>query len=252
MAPNGEDTGMLLTEEERQRYARQMFLEDWGEDKQQRLKESTVFVAGAGGLGSPVCIYLAVAGVGHLRICDGDSPELTNFNRQILHDAGRIGTNKAVSAKMTLERLNPHVEVTALAEMITRENVDALVAGAALIVDCTDNFPARYALNEAAVRGGIPFIFGAIWGTEGMLSFFHPPATPCLACVFPEAPSREESPVLGATAGAVGCLQALEALKYLSGTGKNLRGKLLLWDGGAMDFRTIALPKEPACSVCGT
>jgi len=181
----------MLSEEELKRYTRQMIMDKWGEETQQRLKTSTVFIAGAGGLGSPVSIYLTVAGIGNIRICDFDSPDWSNLNRQILHNHGRIGTNKALSAKQTLNELNPHVTVTAITDKIVAENVDDLVGDAALIVDCMDNFPTRYLLNESAIRKRIPLVFGSIWGMEGQLSFLSPPETPCLKCMFPEAPPAE-------------------------------------------------------------
>lgn len=228
-----------------------MMMEGWGEEKQRKLKGSTVFIAGAGGLGSPVSIYLAVAGVGNIRICDFDSPDWSNLNRQILHDNTRIGTNKAVSAKMTLERLNPEITVTAIPDMIVEDNVDRLVGNADIILDCMDNFPTRYLLNECAIRKNIPLVYGSIWGIDGRLSFIHSPETPCLRCIFPEAPPKEVFPVLGATPAVIGSLQALETLKYLSGSGKNLKGQLLVWEGGTVDFQKFKIRKDPDCPTCG-
>ncbi len=241
---------MNFTEEELKRYHRQMLMDGWGEDKQRKLKQSTIFIAGAGGLGSPVSIYLAVAGIGHIRICDFDSPDWSNLNRQILHDHTRIGTNKAVSAKKTIEQLNPSIKVSAFTDKIVAENVDELVGDAELILDCMDNFPTRYLLNECAIRKGIPLVYGSIWGMEGRLSFIKSPETPCLRCFFPEAPPSEVFPVLGATPGVIGCLQALEAVKYLTGVGTNIKGKLLVWDGRKTEFRTFRAPKDPDCPAC--
>ena len=153
---------MGLSEQELKRYNRQMMIEGWGEATQRKLKGSTVFIAGAGGLGSPVSIYLAVAGVGNIRICDFDSPDWSNLNRQILHDHTRIGTNKAVSGKMTLERQNPDIMITAFTDTIVAENVDELVGDADIILDCMDNFPTRYLLNESARRKKIPLVYGSI------------------------------------------------------------------------------------------
>jgi len=239
-----------LRESEQKRYHRQMLLDGWGEPAQRKLKASTVFVAGAGGLGSPASIYLAVAGVGHIRLCDFDAPELANLNRQILHDDSRIGINKALSGKATLERLNPSIHVTALTEKIVAENVDALVDDAAIIVDCMDNFPTRYLLNESAIRKRIPMVHGSIWGLEGRLTFLQPPATPCLRCVFPEGPPKEVFPVLGATPGVIGVMEAMETLKYLTGMGDNLRSRLLLWNGADMEFHTLRIRKDPDCPAC--
>lgn len=242
---------MKLTEEELKRYHRQMIMDGWGEATQEKLKNSTVFIAGAGGLGSPVAIYLAVAGIGHIRICDFDSPDWTNLNRQILHDHTRIGTNKAISGKLTIERLNPHVKVTALTDSIIAKNVDELVGDAAIIVDCMDNFATRYLLNESAIRKNIPLVYGSIWGLDGRLSFIKSPETPCLSCIFPEPPPSEIFPVLGATPGVIGSLQALETIKYLTGIGKNIKGKLLVWDGSKTEFRIFKAIKDPHCPVCG-
>ncbi len=242
---------MTLSSDELKRYARQMMMDGWGEATQEKLKSSRVFIAGAGGLGSPVSIYLTVAGVGHIAICDFDSPDLTNLNRQILHDHTRINVNKAVSAKMTLEKLNPHAEITALTDRIGADNADRLVGDADIIVDCMDNFPTRYVLNDCAIRKRIPMVYGALWGMDGNLSFIQPPGTPCLRCVFEEAPPKEVFPVLGTTPGVIGALQALEAIKYLTGIGTNLKGRMLVWDGGAASFQTVRLHKDPDCPSCG-
>lgn len=241
----------MLSEQELKRYNRQMLMEGWGEETQRRLKGASVFIAGAGGLGSPVSIYLAVAGVGHIRICDYDSPDWSNLNRQILHNHNRIGTNKAVSAAQTLRELNPDITVTAFTDKIVEENVDELVGESDIVLDCMDNFPTRYLLNASAMRKRIPLVFGSIWGMEGRLSFIQPPETPCLECIFPEAPPSEVFPVVGATPGVIGSLQAMEALKYLSGCGKNLKGKLLVWDGVNTEFRNLRAYKDPQCPACG-
>lgn len=242
---------MGFTQEELNRYNRQMMMEGWGIGTQEKIRNSTLFIAGAGGLGSPVSIYLAVAGVGNIRICDFDSPDWSNLNRQILHNHNRIGINKAISAKQTLEEMNPHISVTAFTDKIVEENVDELVGNADLILDCMDNFPTRYLLNESAMRKKIPLVHGSIRGIEGRLTFIHPPETPCLRCYFPESPPKEVFPVLGATPGVIGTLQAMEALKYLSGIGKPLKGKLLVWSGHDMSFRTFRGFRDPDCPSCG-
>jgi adenylyltransferase/sulfurtransferase len=229
-----------------------MMMAGWGEGTQLKLKGSTVFVAGAGGLGSPVCLYLAVAGVGRLRVCDHDAPEMSNLNRQILHDPSRIGMNKAVSAKATLATLNPDVEVTALTDAISGENVDAFVGGADIIVDCMDNFETRYLLNESALRKRIPLVHGAVWGLDGRLAFIRAPQTPCLRCIVPQAPPKEVFPVLGATPGVIGTLQAIETVKYLTGIGQPLSGELLAWEGARMRFLKLKFERDPTCPTCSS
>jgi adenylyltransferase/sulfurtransferase len=250
MTPSGRTT-MQLTAEDLERYQRQMMMAGWGERAQRILKESTVFVAGAGGLGSPAAIYLAVAGIGRLVICDFDRVERSNLNRQILHDDSRIGVNKAVSAHTTLTRLNPELKVVAPRTRIADDNVDELVADAELVVDCLDNFETRYVLNDSAIRKGIPLVHGSVWGLEGRMTFIQVPETACLRCIFPAAPPKEPFPVIGATPGVIGALQAMEAIKYLTGVGQNLKGRLLVWDGASMQVRSFRTERDPNCPGCG-
>lgn len=233
------------------RYHRQMLINGWGEEGQKKLKNSKVFIAGAGGLGSPVSIYLAVAGVGKITICDFDNVEITNLNRQILHTHTRIGINKAISAKITLNEINPDVEIETITEKITEENIFEIVGDSHIIVDCMDNMETRFILNEAAFKKGIPFVFGAIYGMQGMLSFIHAPETPCLRCIFSDAPPKEVFPVVGATPGVTGTLQAMEVIKYLVGIGETLKNKLLMWNGMKVEFKTVKAQKDPSCVVCG-
>ena len=241
---------IYLTPQELKRYNRQMMLEGWGKEGQKKLKSACVFVAGAGGLGSPVTIYLTVAGVGKIRLCDFDTAELSNLNRQILHHDARLGENKALSAKKTLKILNPSVEIEEFPVKITEENVDGLVGESQIIVDCLDNFPTRFVLNACAIRKAIPFIYASIWGLTGYMTFIDVPSTPCLACIFPEAPPPEVFPVVGVTPGVMGCLQATEVLKFLTGLGENLKNKLLIWDGLKMKFRTSNISRDKNCRVC--
>jgi adenylyltransferase/sulfurtransferase len=241
-----------LTPEEKQRYHRQMILPSWGEEGQRVLKDSCLFVAGAGGLGSPVAMYLAAAGVGALRICDSGTVELSNLNRQILHGDDRIGEEKSLSAEKTLKAVNPLVEIIPLTEKINADNIPSLVGDARLMVDCLDNFQTRYTLNEYAVKTGLPLIHAGVNGLCGQIAFIHPPETACLACLVPEGPPSEIFPILGATAGVLGCLEAMEALKYLTGTGELLKGRLLFCDGEIMHFQEVSFDKDPECRVCGS
>jgi molybdopterin/thiamine biosynthesis adenylyltransferase len=233
------------------RYQRQMILSEWGMETQKKLKSTKVFVAGAGGLGCPAALNLALAGVGHIRICDFDTVEISNLNRQFLHTEKSIGMSKARSAQETLLSINSEVTVEAISDEITDQNVDDIVGDAQVIVDCLDNFSARYALNQCAVEKGIPLVHGAIWGLEGRVVFLHPPKTPCLACIFPRAPSRGQLPVVGAVSCVTGSLQALETIKYLTGVGRLLAGRMLILDGSTMEFQELEVLRNPECSVCG-
>jgi len=240
-----------LSAEDRERYHRQILLPEWGEEAQERLRAATVFVAGAGGLGSPVAAYLAAAGVGTLRVCDSGRVELSNLNRQILHGQSDIGRDKPDSATDSLARLNPRVRVIPLSERITPGSAAGLVADASLIVDCLDNFETRFVINHFALDSGIPFVHAGVQGLCGQIGFFNPPQTACLACLVPDPPEASTFPIVGATAGLLGCLEALEGLKYLTGKGELLRGRLLFVDAAAMEFQEVSLEKDPACPVCG-
>ncbi len=242
---------VTLTNEDKTRYNRQMMLSGWGETGQARLKAATAFIAGAGGLGSPVAIYLAVAGVGHIKLCDADRLELSNLNRQVLHPQARVDRLKAESAAETLQALNPAIEVVAQAKYLDEHNINQLVARPDIIVDCLDNYETRYLLNDYSIRHGIPLVHGAVWGLSGQLSFLHPPHTPCLKCIVPEPPPKEIFPVLGATPGVVGTIQAMEALKYLAGVGTTLQGRLLLFEGEEMEFMPVQVERRPGCPACG-
>jgi molybdopterin/thiamine biosynthesis adenylyltransferase len=239
-----------LTEYDKTRYDRQMLIPGWGERGQLKLKSATVFIAGAGGLGSPVAIYLAVAGVGTICIADADTVELSNLNRQVLHTDSRIGEPKARSAQETLCQLNPTINIVSYSESLNESNLSQIVGRPDIVIDCLDNFPTRYLLNAYCAAYGIPFVHGAVHGLLGQVSFFSPPETPCLRCVFPEAPPKEKFPVLGATPGVIGSIQAMEALKYLTGTGSNLRSALLFFDGTDMTFSIINTSQSPTCPVC--
>ena len=240
-----------LTPDDKERFRRQIILPGWDEVGQKKVKQATVFIAGAGGLGSPVAIYLAAAGVGTLRICDCGEPELSNLNRQVLHSDKDIGKSKVTSARETLAQVNPHVAVEALSEKIVKDNVAELIGDSSIIVDCMDNFPTRHVLNEYACTNALPFVHAGVHGMSGQLTFIHTPETPCLYCIFPGSPPSEIFPIVGATAGVIGTLEVLETLKYLTGKGNLLKNRMLFWDGEQMHFHEITLQKEPHCSVCG-
>lgn len=238
--------GSLMNE----RYARQEAL--LGKMGQDKLEDTTVFIAGAGGLGSPASMYLAAAGIGNIRICDMDVIELSNMNRQILHTEERIGTSKAESAKKTLEHLNPECSVTAFSERIDDTSVLRLIEDADIIVDCMDNFDARFTLNKAALDLDIPLMHGAVAGFTGQATLVLPGKTPCLSCIFQNAKTTTKTPVLGACAGVIGSIEAAEVVKYLTGTGSTLAGKLLLYDGAENTMEIFTVKKSPRCPMCAT
>lgn len=233
------------------RYNRQMMIGGWGEDGQARIKAATVFIAGAGGLGSPVALYLAAAGVGRLRICDADKVELTNLNRQILHSDERIGQAKAESARKTLCTLNPSIQVEPLPVFLDQDNAEEVIGQPDIVVDCLDNYETRYLLNRFCIAHRIPLVHGAVWGMFGQLSFLFPPETPCLKCLTPEPPPKSVFPVVGVTPGLIGCLQAMEVLKFITGAGENLKSKLLAFDGADSAFFTLKLHRVKTCPDCG-
>lgn len=247
-----------LSDRERERYTRQLALPSWGEEAQLRLKAATVFVAGAGGLGSAVVLYLAAAGVGCIRVCDRDTVELSNLNRQILHPEQGMEMRKAVSAQEAVARLNSEVRVVPLVAEMTAQNVGALAAGADILLDCLDNVPSREVLNGLSVSVPLPLVHAGVRGLGGQLSFLRPPATACLACFMQEVSDREPGgaepgppPILGAVAGAMGCLQALETLKYLTGIGERSENRIVFLDGETMSFEEVEIAKDPGCLVCG-
>ena len=239
----------MITDEERKRYARQILM--IGEEGQERLKAACVLVAGVGGLGTVISLYLAAAGIGHLRIVDCDAVEESNLNRQILHWGGDVGRRKTDSAGGKLASLNPLIRIEALSCRIDEESVRELTRGCGLIVDGMDNFPTRYLLNQAAVDLGIPFIHGAVRGLFGQTTTVIPGKTPCLRCLFPTSPPPELFPIIGATCGVIGSIEAAEAIKLLTGQGRPLAGRLLLWDGAAGGTDSLVIERDPCCPVCG-
>ena len=241
----------MLTEDELIRYDRQIMIKGIGEDGQERLKKARVFVAGGGGLGSPISIYLAVAGVGTIRLVDHDTVELSNLNRQILHGNGDTGKRKIDSAVQKLENLNKDVTVEAVAETITEKNISRLVGDCDLIVDAMDNLPTRYALNRAAIDKNIPFFHGAVYGFEGRAMTVIPGRTACLWCIYQGRVTQGKFPVIGVAPAVIGCLQATEVIKYLTGIGELLTGQLLMYDGLNLEFTKLEVKRDPNCQHCG-
>jgi len=239
-----------LSSKEKERYKRQILLEDDYGFSQEKLKKSTVFIAGAGGLGSPAALYLAAAGVGRLIIADYDCLDLSNLNRQILHSTSGIGLLKADSAQKRLAELNPEIKVETHAVKING-NIAEVSAGADLIIDCLDNIEARYILNDYSLKTLTPIVHGGINGYAGQISFISPPETVCLRCIFPE-PFKTDGPipVIGASAGIIGSMQAMEAVKYLTGSGDLLKNKLLIIDGFTWEIADLNLEKNPECKAC--
>ena len=241
----------MLTRDELGRYDRQIIIEGVGEEGQEKLKQAKVFIAGAGGLGSPAAMYLVAAGVGMIRVVDHDRVELSNLNRQVLHWDEDIGKKKVDSAAAKLKRLNPGVTVEAVEEMITEANISRLVADFDLVVDAMDNLPARYLLNKVAIEKNIPFFHGAVHGFEGRAMTILPGKTACLRCVYRGVIPGEKFPVIGVTPAVIGCIQAAEAIKYIVGIGQLLTNRLLVYDGLHMKFTEFKVKKNPNCEHCG-
>ncbi len=240
----------MLTRKEIERYDRQLLMKQIGEAGQQKLKQAHVFLAGAGGLGSPISLFLVAAGVGKIRIVDPGRVELSNLNRQILYRSGDLGEMKVVCAKKALESLNPDIEVEAIPERIQTDNVDELVGGCDVIVDALDNYTARYMLNQAAFRKGIPFVHGAVEEFYGQATTIIPGRTNCLKCLVPEGPAQQTWPIIGVTCGLIACIQASEVIKYILGIGDLLENRLLIIDGLRTKVEEMELERTPNCEIC--
>jgi molybdopterin/thiamine biosynthesis adenylyltransferase len=241
-----------LSPEELERYDRQLRLFGFGVESQLRLKASRALIVGVGGLGSAAALYLASAGVGFLRIIDDGYVELSNLNRQILYNTGDISRRKVYVAAKSLRGLNPDVKVEAVGEKLTEGNVREMLSDVDLAVDCLDNFRARFILNDACVELGKPLIHGAIYGAEGRLMTIIPGKGPCLRCLIPREPAEHDKiPVLGPLPGIVGALEALEAIKVITGLGEPAVGKLIVIDGMDLSFYTMEIRRNPGCPACG-
>jgi adenylyltransferase/sulfurtransferase len=252
------DPNVDLSDEQLLRYSRHILLPELGIDGQQKLLAAHVLVIGAGGLGSPVSLYLAASGVGRITLCDHDKVDLTNLQRQIVHHTDAIGTQKVESARRTLARINPEVKVIALAERIQGSRLEEVVNQADIVVDATDNFATRHAINRACVQFHKPLVSGAGVRFDGQVAVFdlRRKDSPCYNCLFPEDGEAEEMrcAVMGVFAplvGIIGSIQAAEALKLIMGVGEPLHGRLWLLDALTMQTRTVKLSRDPACKVCG-
>ncbi len=246
-----------LNQEEIKRYSRHLLIPEVGMEGQRKLKQASALVVGSGGLGSPVALYLAAAGVGRIGIVDYDVVDASNLQRQVLHSTAGVGTPKVESARQRLLELNPDIQVDVYDTAFTSENARQIAGPYDILVDGTDNFPTRYLINDLSVFTGKPYVYGSIFRFEGQVSVFDSREGPCYRCLFPEppppgsVPSCSEAGVFGVLPGTIGTLQATETLKLILGIGEPLIGKLLLYDALEMSFMTVQLRKNPACKVCG-
>ena len=241
------------------RYSRHILLPQIGYEGQDKLVNSHALIVGAGGLGAPVALYLAAGGVGKLTICDFDVVDLTNLQRQIIHTTQSVGLNKALSAKQTLQTINPEAIVETVQQKSTEEAFTALINNAGVVIDCSDNFATRYALNRICFKLNKPLVSGAAIGFEGQITVydFRNEVSPCYHCLFPDTGENSETRcadngVFAPLVGMIGTAQAAEAMKLLLGVGKSLQGRLLLLDALAMEWREIKLKRDAACKVCGS
>lgn len=250
------DVPRTLTAEQRERYSRHLLVSEVGLEGQTKLLDAKVLLLGAGGLGAPTALYLAAAGVGKLGIVDDDVVDLSNLQRQVIHNTETVGEPKVESAKAYIQKLNPGVEVETYQTRLDASNIMEIVRDYDVIVDGVDNFPTRYLLNDASVRLDIPVVSAAILGFEGQLSVFVPHDGPCYRCLFPEPPPAELAPscgangVLGVLPGTMGLLQATEVIKLIIGAGDLLKGRLLMYDALAAETREVRVRRDPECPVC--
>jgi len=241
---------------ERERYARHLSLPDIGPAGQERLRAARVLIVGLGGLGSPVALYLAAAGVGTIGLVDADTVTRSNLQRQVIHDETQIGRPKVASAEHRIRTLNPDVRVETFAEQFTEDRALAIAEGYALIVDGVDNFATRYMMNTACLELGIPYIYGAVSRFEGQASVFCTPDAPCYRCLFPQSPpsdaarATEQEGILGSVPGTIGTLQATEVVKHIVGFGTSLAGRLLIYDARSMSLETVPVKRNPSCPAC--
>ena len=247
---------MAFTNEQLERYSRHIILKEIGVKGQKKLLDGKVLIIGAGGLGAPAALYLAAAGVGTIGIADADVVDLSNLQRQVIHSTPDIGKPKVESAKESMQAINPDVTVHTYQDYISSYNIADIIKDYDFILDGTDNFPAKFLINDACVMGEKPFSHAGIIRFQGQLMTYVPGEGPCYRCVFKNPPPKDAVPtckeagVIGAMAGVIGCLQAMEAVKYLTGAGELLTGSLLTYDALKMEFRKIRIQKDPHCGVC--
>jgi molybdopterin/thiamine biosynthesis adenylyltransferase len=246
-----------MNDEQLLRYSRHILLREISLEGQQRILDGHVLLIGAGGLGSPIALYLAASGVGTLTVCDGDTVDITNLQRQIVHREQAVGQNKAMSAATTLASVNPQTQVEVVAQRLAGEQLAAYIAAADVVVDASDNFATRHAINRACVKYAKPLVSGAAVRFDGQVTVFdlRHPDSPCYACLYPEQDGADEercadNGVFSPLVGIIGAVQAAEALKLLSGAGQTLNGRLMLLDALGMQWRTVRLKQDAACPVC--
>lgn len=248
---------MAFTNKQLERYSRHIILQEVGVKGQKKLLNASVLIIGAGGLGAPAALYLAAAGVGTIGIVDADEVDLSNLQRQVIHTTNDVGKAKVKSAAETMEAINPDVTVKTYRTFVDSTNIMDLIKDYDFIIDGTDNFPAKFLINDACVMAGKPFSHAGIIRFKGQLMTYVPGEGPCYRCVFKNPPPKDAVPtckqagVIGAMGGVIGSLQAMEAIKYIIGKGELLTGKLLTYDALKMEFHTIKLPKDHHCAVCG-
>lgn len=248
---------MAFTNEQLERYSRHIILQEVGVKGQKKLLNASVLIIGAGGLGAPAALYLAAAGVGTIGIVDADEVDLSNLQRQVIHTTNDVGKAKVKSAAETMEAINPDVTVKIYRTFVDSSNIMDLIKDYDFIIDGTDNFPAKFLINDACVMAEKPFSHAGIIRFKGQLMTYVPGEGPCYRCVFKNPPPKDAVPtckqagVIGAMGGVIGSLQAMEAIKYIIGKGDLLTGKLLTYDALKMEFHTIKLPKDDRCAVCG-
>ena len=240
----------ILTANDLQRYDRQIMIEEIGEKGQERLKKARIFIAGAGGLGSPISIYLAAAGVGAIRIVDNDTVDISNLNRQVLYGDRDIGRKKTHACREKLTLLNPTIQIETLCETITEKNIYPLVENFDLIIDAMDNFSVRYILNRTAMEKSLPLFHGAVSGFEGRAMTVIPGESACLKCMNRAPVPEEKFPVIGVVPAVIGAIQATEVIKYITGAGELLTNRLLVYDGLSMRFTEFKVKKNPGCDHC--